>query len=108
MRRPADAGPWRSGFVRHGGGVAGTRAVQMLNQVIIALTMVPVSESVNIPFVRNFLAGQQRPRLSGEGADPDRHAGRTHHLDSSAAAHPAARPGTRGPAVAGEPRLRSG
>jgi NAD(P)H-dependent FMN reductase len=39
-----------AGFVSYGGVAAGTRAVQQLKQVITTLKMVPVFESVNIPF----------------------------------------------------------
>lgn len=38
------------GFVSYGGVAAGTRAVQMLKQVVTVLRMTPVQESVNIPF----------------------------------------------------------
>jgi len=38
------------GFVSYGGVAAGTRAVQQLKQVVTTLKMVPVTESVNIPF----------------------------------------------------------
>jgi NAD(P)H-dependent FMN reductase len=38
------------GFVSYGGVAAGTRAVQALKQVVTALSMMPVTESVNIPF----------------------------------------------------------
>jgi NAD(P)H-dependent FMN reductase len=38
------------GFVSYGGVAAGTRAVQQLKQVVTTLKMVPVAESVNIPF----------------------------------------------------------
>lgn len=38
------------GFVSYGGIAAGTRAVQMLKQVVTTLKMVPLVESVNIPF----------------------------------------------------------
>jgi NAD(P)H-dependent FMN reductase len=38
------------GFVSYGGVAAGTRAVQQLKQVVTTLKMVPVPESVNIPF----------------------------------------------------------
>ncbi len=44
---------WRDkpvGFVSYGGVAAGTRAVQQLKQVVTTLRMVPVFESVNIPF----------------------------------------------------------
>ncbi len=39
------------GFVSYGGAGAGTRAVQALKQVVTTLRMVPIFESVNIPFV---------------------------------------------------------
>ncbi|GAA4607734.1 NAD(P)H-dependent FMN reductase [Actinoplanes octamycinicus] len=38
------------GFVSYGGIAAGTRAVQQLKQVVTTLRMLPVFESVNIPF----------------------------------------------------------
>jgi NAD(P)H-dependent FMN reductase len=44
---------WRDkpvGFVSYGGVAAGTRAVQQLKQVVTTVRMVPVFESVNIPF----------------------------------------------------------
>jgi NAD(P)H-dependent FMN reductase len=44
---------WRDkpvGFVSYGGVAAGTRAVQQLKQVVTTLRMVPVVDSVNIPF----------------------------------------------------------
>lgn len=43
------------GFVSYGGIAAGTRAVQMLKQVVTTLSMVPVFESVNIPFVHDLV-----------------------------------------------------
>jgi NAD(P)H-dependent FMN reductase len=43
------------GFVSYGGIAAGTRAVQMLKLVVTALKMVPVTASVSIPFVAQFL-----------------------------------------------------
>jgi NAD(P)H-dependent FMN reductase len=43
------------GFVSYGGVAAGTRAVQMLKQVVTTLKMVPVFDSVNIPFVAQFI-----------------------------------------------------
>src|SRR3954447_15266319 len=49
---------WRDkpvGFVSYGGVAAGTRAVQQLKQVVTTLRMVPVVESVNIPFHAQFL-----------------------------------------------------
>jgi NAD(P)H-dependent FMN reductase len=48
------------GFVSYGGVAAGTRAVQMLKQVVTTLRMVPVFESVNIPFVQQFLDADKR------------------------------------------------
>ena len=42
------------GFVSYGGVAAGTRAVQQLKQVVTTLTMLPVLESVNIPFHTQF------------------------------------------------------
>ena len=44
-----------AGFVSYGGIAAGTRAVQQLKQVITTLKMVPVFESVNIPFHTQFI-----------------------------------------------------
>lgn len=43
------------GFVSYGGVAAGTRAVQMLKQVVTTVKLVPVFESVNIPFVQQIL-----------------------------------------------------
>jgi NAD(P)H-dependent FMN reductase len=43
------------GFVSYGGVAAGTRAVQQLKQIVTALAMMPVTASVNIPFVQQFL-----------------------------------------------------
>lgn len=43
------------GFVSYGGVAAGTRMVQALKPVLVALRMVPVVESVNIPFHIQFL-----------------------------------------------------
>ena len=43
------------GFVSYGGVSAGTRAVQMLKQVVTALKMVALTEAVSIPFVRQFM-----------------------------------------------------
>jgi NAD(P)H-dependent FMN reductase len=48
------------GFVSYGGVAAGTRAVQMLKQVVTTLKMMPVFESVNIPFVQQFLDDEAR------------------------------------------------
>jgi NAD(P)H-dependent FMN reductase len=46
------------GFVSYGGVAAGTRAVQQLKQVVTTLKMLPVVESVNIPFHAQFLDGE--------------------------------------------------
>jgi NAD(P)H-dependent FMN reductase len=49
---------WRDkavGFVSYGGVAAGTRAVQQLKQVLTTLRMVPIFDSVNIPFFPQFL-----------------------------------------------------
>jgi NAD(P)H-dependent FMN reductase len=43
------------GFVGYGGVAAGTRAVQMIKQVVTALKMVPLTEAVLIPFVSQFI-----------------------------------------------------
>lgn len=43
------------GIVSYGGISAGTRATQMLKQVVTALGMMPIPESVNIPFFTRFL-----------------------------------------------------
>jgi NAD(P)H-dependent FMN reductase len=43
------------GFVSYGGVAAGTRAVQQLKQVVTALRMLPVTDSVNIPFYTQFM-----------------------------------------------------
>jgi NAD(P)H-dependent FMN reductase len=43
------------GFVSYGGVAAGTRAVQQLKQVVTAVRMLPVYDSVNIPFHAQLL-----------------------------------------------------
>jgi NAD(P)H-dependent FMN reductase len=43
------------GFVSYGGISAGTRAVQMVKQVVTTLRMTPVFDAVSIPFVTQFL-----------------------------------------------------
>jgi NAD(P)H-dependent FMN reductase len=48
------------GFASYGGVAAGTRAVQMLKQVVTTLKMVPLFEAVNIPFVQQFLDADKR------------------------------------------------
>jgi len=44
-----------AGIVSYGAVAAGTRAAQMLKQVLSALKVVPVLDSVNIPFIREKL-----------------------------------------------------
>jgi NAD(P)H-dependent FMN reductase len=46
-----------AGFVSYGGVAAGTRAVQQLKQVVTTLRMVPVVDSVNVPFHAQFMGG---------------------------------------------------
>ena len=48
------------GFVSYGGVAAGTRAVQMIKQVITTLKMTPLFEAVSIPFVRQFFDENDR------------------------------------------------
>ena len=48
-----------AGIVSYGGVAAGTRATQMLKQVVSALKMVPMTDAVNIPFVQQFLDDQR-------------------------------------------------
>lgn len=47
-------------FVSYGGVAAGTRAVQMLKQVVTTLRMVPIPDAVSIPFVQQFLDADRR------------------------------------------------
>lgn len=48
------------GFVSYGGVSAGTRAVQMLKQVVTTLKMYALPEAVSIPFVAQFLDEERR------------------------------------------------
>ena len=59
-----------AGIVSYGGVAAGTRAAQMLKQVLSALKIVPVTDSVNIPFVGEKLDedGRLKPNEIMEGA----------------------------------------
>jgi NAD(P)H-dependent FMN reductase len=43
------------GFLSYGGVAAGTRAVQMIKQVVTALKMAALPEAVSIPFVAQFI-----------------------------------------------------
>lgn len=45
-------------FVSYGGVGAGTRSVQMLKQVATALKMMPIPESVNLPFFTKYINEQ--------------------------------------------------
>ncbi|MEU8272420.1 NAD(P)H-dependent oxidoreductase [Sphaerisporangium sp. NPDC049002] len=47
------------GLVSYGGVAAGTRAAQMIKQVVTTLKMIPVSEAVSIPFVRQFVDDEE-------------------------------------------------
>jgi NAD(P)H-dependent FMN reductase len=47
------------GFVSYGGVGAGVRAVQQLKQIVTTLRMVPVLESVNIPFAMQKITGER-------------------------------------------------
>ncbi len=42
-------------FVSYGGVAAGTRAVQQLKQIVTAQKMMPLAESVNIPFFTKYI-----------------------------------------------------
>jgi NAD(P)H-dependent FMN reductase len=59
-----------AGIVSYGGIAAGTRATQMLKQVLTALKIMPVPESVNIPFVRSHLDedGRLKPNEAMEAS----------------------------------------
>jgi NAD(P)H-dependent FMN reductase len=59
-----------AGIVSYGGISAGTRAAQMLKQVITTLRVMPVPEAVSIPFVREFLDedGRLKPNETMESA----------------------------------------
>jgi NAD(P)H-dependent FMN reductase len=58
------------GFVSYGGIAAGTRAVQMLKQVVTALKMTPLTEAVAIPFFPKLIDedGRLQPNDSMEHA----------------------------------------
>ena len=43
------------GLVSYGGVAAGTRAAQMIKQVVTTLKMTPLNEAVSIPFVARFI-----------------------------------------------------
>ena len=43
------------GFVTYGGVAAGTRALQMTKQIVMAVKMLPLDVAVNIPFVKTLI-----------------------------------------------------
>ncbi|MEV7970840.1 NAD(P)H-dependent oxidoreductase [Sphaerisporangium sp. NPDC088356] len=47
------------GLVTYGGVAAGTRAAQMIKQVVTTLKMTPLFEAVSIPFVRQFIDDEE-------------------------------------------------
>jgi NAD(P)H-dependent FMN reductase len=46
------------GFVSYGGIAAGTRAAQMIKQVVTTLSMMPIFGAVSIPFVAQFIGDE--------------------------------------------------
>ncbi len=58
------------GLVSYGGVAAGARAAQMIKQVLTTLRMMPLPESVHIPFVAQFLDEERtvRPNEIMDGA----------------------------------------
>jgi NAD(P)H-dependent FMN reductase len=73
---------WRdkpAGIVSYGGVAAGTRATQMLKQVLTALRITPMMDAVNIPFVHQRL--DENGRLK---ANEEMEAGATAMLDELA------------------------
>lgn len=60
------------GLVSYGGVSAGTRAAQMLKQVVTTVGMMPLPEAVQIPFVTQFITSEgvfQPNELITQGAD---------------------------------------
>ncbi len=60
------------GFVTYGGVSAGTRALQVAKQVVVGLRMMPIPESVNIPFVAQLIAPDgtfQAGKIQTDAAD---------------------------------------
>ncbi len=53
-----------AGLVSYGGVAAGARAAQMIKQVLTTLKMMPVVESVQIPFVAQFLDEENQLRAN--------------------------------------------
>lgn len=54
------------GIVSYGGVAAGTRAAQMLKQIVSALQMTTLTEAVHVPFVAQFIDEQGRFAPNGE------------------------------------------
>lgn len=52
------------GFVSYGGVSGGTRAVQMVKQVVTTLKMMPLPEAVTLPFVHQMLDEQRHLRAT--------------------------------------------
>ncbi|MCC6456028.1 MAG: NAD(P)H-dependent oxidoreductase [Caldilineaceae bacterium] len=48
------------GIVSYGGVSGGTRAAQMIKEVIAVLKLVALSEAVNIPFVQQFMSDEEQ------------------------------------------------
>jgi NAD(P)H-dependent FMN reductase len=48
------------GIVSYGGVSGGTRAAQMIKEVIAVLKLVALSEAVNIPFVQQFMSDEDQ------------------------------------------------
>jgi len=86
---------WRDkpvGFVSYGGVAAGTRAVQQLKQVVTTLRMLPVFESVNIPF-HSKLLGSDGVFHPSEGLDGAADAMLDELVRTEAALRPLRKPG---------------
>ncbi|HZC06177.1 MAG TPA: NADPH-dependent FMN reductase [Ktedonobacterales bacterium] len=57
------------GLVSYGGVSAGTRAAQMIKQVVTTLKMMPIPEAVSIPFVAQFIKdGKVEPNETMQSA----------------------------------------
>ncbi len=56
------------GFVSYGMTAAGTRAVQMIKQVVTTLKMYPLNEAVAIPLRQRLVDGELQPDEGMDGA----------------------------------------
>ena len=81
------------GFVSYGGAAAGTRAVQMLKQVVLALRMLPAYEAVAISAIGDRLSADA-DRFEGDHALADAAARMLTELGCLELASRALRPGT--------------